>query len=92
MEIERQVGRNERHINEIYDNEPKLRTFDSVSENSAKITKKDDYHKSGALAVHPLRTQSASNRERPREAEGKKHQKFEYLCYGAWIHHRNISG
>ena len=82
VEVERQVCRDERHVEGVDEDEPVVsgNRVEQPCTNAADVAKEDNHHERGALAVHPLRTIRPMNRERPGEAEGEEHEEFAELC------------
>ena len=76
MKVEREIGGDERHVEEIDETKPELRAFDEMGGDAAEITEKDDDHECGRLAVDTLGTIGPDNRERPRETEREEHCEF----------------
>ena len=71
MEAERQIRRDEGHVEEVHEAEPEFRTFDEVRGDAAEVADEDDDHEGGRFAVHALGAVGAYDRERPTEAKSE---------------------
>ena len=63
MKIQRQIGGDDGHVEEVDEAEPEFRAFDEVRRDAAEISDEDDDHECGRLAIHTLGAVGAHDRE-----------------------------